>query len=160
MFSHSTNMASLFSVLMATLIFSMSLAGVAWAQGNTSFGTGALQNNTAGSFNTAIGLNALFSNSIGDFNTASGGQALVSNTTGDQNTATEVNALFSNTTASFNTASGVSALLSNTTGPKLMFVCWESVQRYGYRQSSHRQCQQLGSPGKRFCHGNRGAGDV
>src|SRR5262245_49295354 len=44
MFSHSTNTASFFFVLMAALIFSLSLAGVAWAQeGNTSFGTGALQ---------------------------------------------------------------------------------------------------------------------
>ena len=49
MFSHSTNAASLFSVLMAALIFSLSLAGVAWAQGNTSLGTGALQSNTTGS---------------------------------------------------------------------------------------------------------------
>ena len=43
MFSHSTNAASLFSVLMAALIFSLSLTGVSWAQGNTSLGTGALQ---------------------------------------------------------------------------------------------------------------------
>jgi hypothetical protein len=72
MFSHSTNMAWFFSVLIAALIFSLSLAGVAWAQGNTSFGTGALQSNTTGSFNTAIGLNALVSNTTGFFNTASG----------------------------------------------------------------------------------------
>ena len=38
MFSHSTNTASFFSVLMAALIFSLSLAGVAAAQGNTSLG--------------------------------------------------------------------------------------------------------------------------
>ena len=36
------------------------LAGVAAAQGNTSLGTGALQNNTTGSQNTAIGVDALF----------------------------------------------------------------------------------------------------
>ena len=58
MFSYSINTASFFSVLMAALIFSLSLAGVAWAQGNTSLGTGALQNNTTGSFNTAIGAGA------------------------------------------------------------------------------------------------------
>ena len=60
MFSHFTNTASFFSVLMASLIFSLSLAGVAWAQGNTSLGTDALQSNTAGSFNTAIGFQTLF----------------------------------------------------------------------------------------------------
>jgi hypothetical protein len=37
MFSHSTDTASSFSVL-AALIFSLSLAGVAWAQSNTSLG--------------------------------------------------------------------------------------------------------------------------
>jgi Tfp pilus assembly protein PilV len=65
MFSHSTNTAWFFPVLIAALIFSLSLAGVAAAQGNTSLGTGALQNNTTGSLNTAIGQDALFSNSIG-----------------------------------------------------------------------------------------------
>jgi hypothetical protein len=45
MFNHSTNTASFFSVL-AALIFSLSLAGIAASQGNTSLGTGALQNNT------------------------------------------------------------------------------------------------------------------
>ena len=53
MFCHSTNTASFFSVLMAALIFSLSLAGIAVAQNNTSLGTGALQSNTTGSANTA-----------------------------------------------------------------------------------------------------------
>ena len=48
MFRYSTNTASFFSVLMAALIFSLSLAGFASAQGNTSLGTSALQNNTTG----------------------------------------------------------------------------------------------------------------
>jgi hypothetical protein len=52
---HSIDTASFFSVLIAALIFSLSLAGVAAAQGNTSLGIGALQNNTTGSFNTATG---------------------------------------------------------------------------------------------------------
>ena len=65
MFCHSTNTASFFCVLIAALIFSLSLAGVAAAQGNTSLGTGALQNNTTGSYNTAIGVDALFSNTTG-----------------------------------------------------------------------------------------------
>ena len=66
MFSHSTNAASLFSVRIAALILSLSLAGVAAAQvNNTSLGTAALQNNTTGSFNTASGFISLFSNTTG-----------------------------------------------------------------------------------------------
>ena len=60
MFRHSTNTASFLSVVIAVLMFWLSLAGVAAAQGNTSLGTGALQNNTTGSQNTAIGVDALF----------------------------------------------------------------------------------------------------
>src|SRR5215831_12189999 len=116
MFTHSTNTASFFSVLMAALIYSLCLAGVAWAQGNTSVGINVLGTNTTGSFNTAIGLNALFNNATGTENTASGVNALFSNTTGDANTASGGGALFSNTTGDANTASGANALLSNTTG--------------------------------------------
>jgi hypothetical protein len=83
MFRHSTNTASFFFVLIAALIFSLSLAGVAVAQGNTSLGTGALVNNTTGSFNSAIGQDALFSNSTGSLNTATGVNTLLSNTVGD-----------------------------------------------------------------------------
>ena len=54
MFRHSTNTASFFSVLIVVLIFSLSLAGVAAAQTNTSLGTGALQSNTGGINNTAM----------------------------------------------------------------------------------------------------------
>jgi len=75
MFRHSTNTASFFSVLMAVLIFSLSLAGVAWAQGNTSLGINALGTNTTGNFNTAIGLNALFSNTT-DATTVDSGYSL------------------------------------------------------------------------------------
>jgi hypothetical protein len=56
MFGHSSNTAPFFSILMAALIFSLSLAGVAAAQGNTSLGSGALQSNTTGINNTALGL--------------------------------------------------------------------------------------------------------
>ena len=52
MFQHSSNTASFFSVLIVALIFSLGLAGIAAAQGNTSLGTGVLQNNTTGSYNT------------------------------------------------------------------------------------------------------------
>jgi trimeric autotransporter adhesin len=116
MFSHSTNSASFFPVLVAALIFLLYLAGIAVAQGNTSLGTGALQTNTTGSFNTAIGLQALFSNTTGSQNTASGVNALLSNSIGDFNTASGVNALAGNTTGSQNTASGGFAIFSNTTG--------------------------------------------
>jgi hypothetical protein len=58
MFRHSTNAVSFFSVFIAALIFSLSLAGVAAAQSNTSLGSGALQSNTTGRDNTAIGVGA------------------------------------------------------------------------------------------------------
>jgi len=133
MFSHSTNTASFFSVLMAALISLPFLAEIAGAQTNTTLGTGALQNNTTGTNNTAVGgnalftnntgsnntatgLNALLSNTTGTFNTANGAFSLLFNTTGDFNTATGAFTLASNTTGDFNTASGVSALTSNTTG--------------------------------------------
>ena len=77
MFRHSTNTASFFSVLIAALIFSLSLAGVAAAQTNTSLGTNALVSNTTGVNNTAIGFQTLFSNTTGGANTASGVNALV-----------------------------------------------------------------------------------
>src|SRR5262245_53270654 len=54
MFSHSINTA-----LIAALIFSLSLAGVAAAQSNTSLGTGALQNNATGSYTRASYLIAI-----------------------------------------------------------------------------------------------------
>jgi len=57
--NHSTNTAWFFSVLIAALVFSLSMAEVAAAQTNTSLGAGALQSNTTGSLNTAIGFVAL-----------------------------------------------------------------------------------------------------
>jgi hypothetical protein len=116
MFSHSTNTASFFSVLMAALIFSLSLAGVTAAQGNTSLGAGALQSNTTGINNTALGLNSLFSNTTGTLNTAIGRSALTDNTAGNNNTAIGASAFANNTTGSFNTAIGRSALTGNSTG--------------------------------------------
>lgn len=93
MLSHATTTGSLFSVLLAVLMFSLSQAGVAAAQGNTSLGTNALPHNMTGNFNTAIGLNTLLSNTTGSQNTASGVNALLSNTTGGQNAASGVNLL-------------------------------------------------------------------
>jgi hypothetical protein len=57
MFSHSTDTASFFSVLISAR-FLAPQAGVAVAQGNTSLGINALPNNTTGSQNTANGVNA------------------------------------------------------------------------------------------------------
>ena len=76
MLRHSTHTASFFTVLIAVLIFSLSLAGVAPAQTNTSLGTNALVSNTTGFDNTAIGFQTLFSNSTGGANTANGVNAL------------------------------------------------------------------------------------
>ena len=115
MFLHSTNTASVFSVFFAALIFSLSLGGVAAAQGNAKLGSGALKKNTTGSLNTASGYNALGGNTTGNYNTANGAYALSNNDTGSSNTASGVNALL-NTTGNNNTASGHSALVTNTTG--------------------------------------------
>jgi hypothetical protein len=85
------------------------------AQGNTSYGSGALPNQTGGS-NSAFGFQALNSNTIGSNNTATGAFALQSNTTGFQNTATGYEALNLNTTGYFNTATGFFTLQANTSG--------------------------------------------
>jgi hypothetical protein len=140
MVRHSTNTASLCSVLLAALIVSLSLVGVAAAQTtsrgtkqtilvgpptslinttgsyNTASGALALLNNTTGSDNTAIGYGALLKNTTGSDNTATGFEALFSTTTGFYNTASGALALFNTTTGSYNTASGALALLNNTTG--------------------------------------------
>ena len=94
-----------FSVLIAALMVSLSLAGVAAAQTNTSLGAGTLQFNTTGYSNTA-----------------SGHQALLNNTTGYSNTASGASALQNNTTGRLNTASGHEALQNNTTGTSTLLA--------------------------------------
>jgi hypothetical protein len=116
MFHHSLKAAPFFSVLIAALIYSLSLAGVASAQSNTSLGIGALQNNTTGANNTAVGGNALFTNNTGSNNTATGLNSALSNTIGTFNTANGAFSMLFNTTGDFNTASGVQTLLGNSTG--------------------------------------------
>src|SRR4029450_8575072 len=125
MVRHSTNTASLCSVLLAALIVSLSLVGVAAAQTTSRgqdqtalLGPSRSLINSTGDFNTASVFNALYANTTGDFNTASGFNALYANTTGDFNTASGVNALLSTTTGGNNTASGAYALLNNITGSK------------------------------------------
>ena len=78
MLRHSTNTASFFSVLIVALIFSLSQAGVAAAQTNTSLGTNALVSNTTGTFNSALGFQALFSNTTGSFQHSQRGQRALS----------------------------------------------------------------------------------
>jgi hypothetical protein len=82
---------------------------------NTAVGSGALLNNTVGTYNTASGYNALYTNVNGDLNTADGAYALYHNT-GGGNTAIGYNALTVNTSGCGNTAVGSSALQQNTTG--------------------------------------------
>jgi Chaperone of endosialidase len=113
MFRQSSNTASFFSVLIAALIFSLSLARVAAAQnGNTSLGDSALATNATGNFNTASGAGALWLNTTGSNNTAVGDSALASNTTGSYNTASGSEALSRNHTGIFNTAIGFGADVS------------------------------------------------
>jgi hypothetical protein len=101
MVRHSTTTASHCSVLLAALMFSLSLAGVAAAQDNTdtSPGIGALPTRPllselmaifrkiTDNNNTAIGASALENNTTGVFNTAIGINTLLTNTTGNNNTA-------------------------------------------------------------------------
>jgi Chaperone of endosialidase len=89
-------------------------AGIAVAQSNTAYGTGALQNNTSGTDNSAFGYNALFTNNTGFWNTAVGATALNNNTAGAENTAIGVFALYGNTTGGENTAVGTGAGGSTT----------------------------------------------
>jgi hypothetical protein len=92
MVRHSTTTASRCSVLLAALLFSLALAGVAAAQDttNTSLGIGALENNTTGRANIAIGFVALAANTTGEANTASGLGA--STSTGNLTNATAIGA--------------------------------------------------------------------
>jgi hypothetical protein len=83
---------------------------------NTALGSGALENNTSGSFNTAAGSEALQNNTTGAYNTATGGGALPMNTTGTYNTAAGSLAMQFNTTGSSNTGVGYGALDLNLSG--------------------------------------------
>jgi uncharacterized coiled-coil protein SlyX len=83
---------------------------------NTSYGAGALANNTTGSGNSAFGYFAMFENTTGSGNTAYGLFALCHNTTSNANTATGASALYANTTGYCNTAHGSYAMYLNTTG--------------------------------------------
>ena len=90
--------------------------GAGSASNNTSYGQGALSNNTTGSRNTANGQGALSFNTTGGQNTANGQDALNANTAGSQNTANGQAALINNTTGGQNTANGQASLSNNTIG--------------------------------------------
>jgi hypothetical protein len=83
---------------------------------NTSWGYGALVENTSGSVNSAMGFFALANNSTGSRNTGMGSLSLRYNTTGSDNTATGYVSLLNNTTGGNNTATGGEALYTNSTG--------------------------------------------
>lgn len=102
--------------VLAVGLFIVSTVRPAGAQNNTSLGTGALSNNTAGSDDTALGFDALNSNTVGIVNTATGENALASNTSGCHNTATGVESLVNNTTGNYNIAIGYNAGSNLTTG--------------------------------------------
>jgi hypothetical protein len=104
----------------------LSAAGIAAAQSNTAYGTGALQNNKSGTDNSAFGFNALFSNTTGFWNTAVGDTALTNNTLGAENTAVGVFALYNNTTGGENTAVGTGTG-GSTTGYNNTSIGWSAL---------------------------------
>jgi hypothetical protein len=83
---------------------------------NTSFGDGALAENTSGNENTALGSYALLNNLAGFRNTALGYDALYSNNGGDSNVAVGSYSLYSNVNGFNNTAVGHTALQNNSNG--------------------------------------------
>ena len=82
-----------------------------WAVGTSqiSLGSGALKNNTTGSYNVALGNSALNGNTSGIDNTAIGTNTLINNTTGSNNTAIGNNALKNNKNGTYNSALGFGA---------------------------------------------------
>jgi trimeric autotransporter adhesin len=96
--------------------FNNEVAGQLNNTNNTSYGRGALLNNTTSRGNTAFGINSLRVNTTGSGNTATGAGSLNQNTTGTQNTSIGSVALTNNTTGNANTATGAGTLLLNTTG--------------------------------------------
>ena len=93
----------------------LSAVGTAAAQPNTAYGTGALKNNTTGSYNSAFGYDALYFNTTGAINTAIGEYTLYNNTAGEGNTAIGSDALASNI-GSYNSAFGAFALYTSDDG--------------------------------------------
>jgi hypothetical protein len=99
-----------------TTPFTVGVASLAFATGNTAVGFNSLVNNVSGLFNTALGNSALGNNSNSRENTGIGYFALNANTTGQVNTAVGSYALGRNTTGFNNVAMGRYTLLENTTG--------------------------------------------
>jgi hypothetical protein len=145
------------AVLFLSLLMLAHLCWPTAAAAQTAYGTGALSNNTSGTFNSAFGYFALYSNTSGSGNTATGQQALVANTTGYENTADGVLALFSNTTGTRNTAQGLAALFQNTTGNNNIALGYYAGQYIttgsnniaigNYGQNTDSGVIRLGTPG-------------
>jgi hypothetical protein len=148
-----------FSIL--ALLFSLYQAGIAAAQGNTSLGTGALQNNNTGTNSTAIGVDALFSNTIGGLKTAIGVNSLFSNTEGVRNTAIGVDALFTNITGDSNVAIGYQALAFGAYAGSFNIAIGSNADVHGNVTNATAigfaalvDASNKIRPGKRFCHGD------
>jgi hypothetical protein len=94
---------------------------------NTSYGSGALQDNTTGFNNSAFGISALGLNTTGYDNSAFGPDVLSTNTVGPYNSAFGSFALQNNTIGGFNSAFGSSALINNSTGSSNSALGYEAL---------------------------------
>jgi hypothetical protein len=114
---------------------------------NTAYGSDALQNNTKGSYNTATGSAALPVNTTGSFNTASGALAMQFNTSGSSNTGIGYGALDLNNSGTGNTAMGYNALSSNTTGGNNIAIGASAAGNVGAGNNGNIHIGSPGSPG-------------
>jgi trimeric autotransporter adhesin len=94
---------------------------------NTAYGTGALTNNTTGTYNSAFGNNALHLNTIGAQNAAFGEGALSSMTVGYRNIGIGLGALGSNVAGGGNIAIGVNTLQSSSSSANVAIGDWSMI---------------------------------
>ncbi|NJO88122.1 MAG: T9SS type A sorting domain-containing protein [Chloroflexia bacterium] len=119
-----TNLEKFKALLIAILLL---LASSTSFGQNTTFGVGALLNNTTGIANSAFGYYTMFTNTVGSYNTASGHQALYNNLDGAFNTAYGYLALY-RSNSKYNTAVGANSLLSTTNGDSNTGVGYSSMR--------------------------------
>jgi hypothetical protein len=96
-------------------------------EANTAFGQLSLLNNLNGQRNTAVGTRALLSNQSGSYNTAVGSNTLGSNTSGDNNVALGAFTLGANLTGAANTALGGGAMYNNNSGQNNVAIGFEAL---------------------------------